>query len=59
MADLEGLFQHYIEQGLSQEEAAAQAEEKIDMSDEALIEETRVMIWSQHVKKHPFVSWRT
>jgi uncharacterized membrane protein len=37
-ADLEDLFQHYLQQGLSEEEAAARAEEKVDMSDDALVE---------------------
>jgi hypothetical protein len=41
-ADLEDLFQHYIEQGLSEDEAAAQAEEKVGMSDEALAELVRI-----------------
>jgi NADH:ubiquinone oxidoreductase subunit 6 (subunit J) len=41
-SDLEDLFQHYLNQGLSEEEAAARAEEKVDMSDEALIELVRI-----------------
>jgi hypothetical protein len=41
-SDLEDLFQHYIEQGLSEEDAAARAEEKVDMSDEALTELVRI-----------------
>lgn len=41
-SDLEDLFQHYLQQGLSEEEAAAQAEEKVDMSDEALAELVRI-----------------
>jgi hypothetical protein len=41
-SDLEDLFQHYLDQGLSEEEAAARAEEKVDMSDEALLELVRI-----------------
>jgi len=41
-ADLEDLFQHYLHQGLSEEEAASRAEEKVDMSDEALTELVRI-----------------
>jgi hypothetical protein len=41
-SDLEDLFQHYLQEGLSEEEAAARAEEKVDMSDEALGELVRI-----------------
>ena len=41
-SDLEDLFQHYLHQGLSEEEAAARAEEKVDMSDAALAELVRI-----------------
>jgi hypothetical protein len=41
-SDLEDLFQHYLQQGLSEEEAVAKAEEKVDMSDEALTELVRI-----------------
>jgi hypothetical protein len=37
-ADLEDLFQHYLRQGLSEDEAAARAEEMVDLSDDALAE---------------------
>ena len=41
-SDLEELFNHYIQQGLGEEEAAVRAEEKVDMSDEALAEIVRI-----------------
>jgi len=41
-ADLEDLFQHYVHQGMSEDEAAERAEEKVDMSDEALVELVRI-----------------
>jgi len=41
-SDLEELFNHYVQQGLSEDEAAARAEEKVDMSDEALAELVRI-----------------
>ena len=41
-SDLEDLFQHYLQQGASEEEAAAMAEEKVDMSDDALTELVRI-----------------
>ena len=41
-ADLDDLFQYYLRQGLSEEEAAAKAEEKVDLSDEALAELVRI-----------------
>ncbi len=41
-SDLEDLFQHYLQEGLSEDEAAAKAEEKVDMSDEALAELVRI-----------------
>jgi len=41
-SDLEDLFQHYVQQGLSEEEATARAEERVDMSDEALAELVRI-----------------
>jgi hypothetical protein len=41
-SDLEELFNYYIQQGLSEEEASVRAEEKVDMSDEALSELVRI-----------------
>jgi len=41
-SDLEDLYQFYLEQGMSEEDAAARAEEKVDMSDQALAELVRV-----------------
>jgi hypothetical protein len=41
-ADLDDLFQHYLSQGLSEEDAAARAEAKVDMSDVALAELVRI-----------------
>ena len=41
-SDLDELFNHYVQQGLSEEEAAARAEERVDMSDEALAELVRI-----------------
>ena len=41
-SDLEELFNHYVQQGLSEEEAVTRAEEKVDMSDEALTELVRI-----------------
>ncbi len=41
-SDLEDLFQYYLQQGMTEEEAAARAEEKVDMSDEALTELVRI-----------------
>jgi len=59
-SDLEGLFQFYLEQGMSEEDAAARAEEKVDMSDQALAELVRVHSevrgWTDRLGKvaHPF-----
>jgi hypothetical protein len=41
-SDLEDLFQFYLQQGMTEEQAAARAEEKVDMSDAALAELVRV-----------------
>ncbi len=41
-SDLEDLFQHYLDQGRGEEEAAKLAEERVDMSDEALAEMVRI-----------------
>jgi hypothetical protein len=41
-SDLEDLFQHYVQQGMSEEEAARHAEDKVDMSDQALAELVRI-----------------
>lgn len=41
-ADLDELFNHYVQEGLSEDEAAARAEERVDMSDEALVELVRI-----------------
>ena len=41
-SDLDELFNHYVQQGMSEEDAAARAEEKVDMSDEALAELVRI-----------------
>lgn len=60
-SDLEDLFQHYLQQGLSEEEAAAKAEEKVDMSDEALTELVRIHSnargWSDRVARRVQPLW--
>ena len=60
-ADLEDLFNHYVEQGLSEEEAAAKAEEKVDMSDEALTELVRIHSdsrgWSDRIVRRARPFW--
>jgi hypothetical protein len=60
-ADLEDLFQHYLQQGLSEEEAAARAEEKVDMSDEALVElveiHSRASSWTERISRRAQPFW--
>lgn len=60
-ADLEDLFQYYLEQGLTEEEAAARAEEKVDMSDGALAElvsvHSSVRSWPQRIVSRPQPFW--
>ena len=41
-SDLEELFNHYVQQGMTEEDAVARAEEKVGMSDEALAELVRI-----------------
>ena len=41
-SDLDDLYHHYLSQGLGEEEAAQRAEEKVDMSDDALAELVRI-----------------
>ncbi|MCW8985379.1 MAG: hypothetical protein OQK55_08550 [Thermoanaerobaculales bacterium] len=60
-SDLEDLFQHYLQHGLSEKEAAAKAEEKVDMSDEALTELVRIHSdargWSDRVARRVQPFW--
>ncbi len=60
-SDLEDLFQHYLRQGSSEEEAAAKAEEKVDMSDEALAELVRIHSerrgWSDRISRRVQTLW--
>jgi hypothetical protein len=60
-SDLEELFNHYIQQGLSEDEAAARAEEKVDMSDEALAELVRIHSdargWTDRVSRRVQPFW--
>jgi hypothetical protein len=60
-SDLEDLFQHYLQQGLSEEEAAAKAEEKVDMSDEALTELVRIhsesRAWTDRIVRRAQPFW--
>ena len=60
-SDLEDLFQHYIRQGSSEEEAAARAEEKVNMSDEALAELVRIHSerrgWSDRISRRAQTLW--
>jgi hypothetical protein len=60
-SDLEDLFQHYLAQGLSDEDAAAKAEEKVDMSDEALAELVRIHSeargWSDRIVRRTQPLW--
>jgi hypothetical protein len=60
-ADLEDLFSHYVEQGMSEEEAAAKAEEKVDMSNEALEELVRIHSdsrgWSDRIVRRARPFW--
>ena len=60
-SDLEDLFNHYVEQGLSEEDAAAKAEEKVDMSDEALTELVRIHSdargWTDRIVRRPQSFW--
>ena len=60
-ADLDDLYQHYLEQGLTEEEAAARAEEKVDMSDEALTELVRIHAdargWTDRMSRRTHPLW--
>ena len=60
-SDLEELFNHYVQQGLSEEEAAARAEEKVDMSDEALTELVRIhsdaRTWTDRIARRTQPFW--
>jgi len=60
-SDLEELFNHYVQQGMSEEEAAARAEEKVDMSDEALAELVRIhsvaRSWTDRIARRPQPFW--
>ena len=60
-SDHEDLFQHYLQEGLSEEEAAAKAEEKVDMSDEALAELVRIHSeargWSDRIVRRMQPLW--
>ena len=60
-SDLEDLFQHYLQQGLSEQEAAAKAEEKVDMSDEALTELVRIhsdaRTWTDRIARRTQPFW--
>jgi hypothetical protein len=60
-SDLEDLFQHYLREGLSEDEAAAKAEEKVDMSDEALAELVRIHSeargWSDRIVRRMQPLW--
>lgn len=60
-ADLEDLFNYYVEQGLSEEEAVAKAEERVDMSDEALTELVRIHSdsrgWSDRIVRRARPFW--
>jgi hypothetical protein len=60
-SDLEELFNHYLQQGLNEEEAAARAEEKVDMSDEALAELVRIHSdargWSDRIVRRTQPLW--
>ena len=55
------VFQHYLQQGLSEEEAAAKAEEKVDMSDEALTELVRIhsesRAWTDRIVRRAQPFW--
>lgn len=60
-SDLEDLFNHYMQQGLNEAEAAARAEEKVDMSDEALAELVRIHSesrgWSDRIARRAQPFW--
>ena len=60
-SDLEELFNHYVQQGLSEEEAAARAEEKVDMSDQALTELVRIhsdaRTWTDRIARRTQPFW--
>ena len=60
-SDLEDLFNYYVQQGMSEEEAAARAEEKVDMSDEALAELVSIHSdargWSDRVARRVQPFW--
>jgi hypothetical protein len=60
-SDLEDLFNHYVNQGLSEEEAAARAEERVGMSDEALAELVRIHSdargWTDRIARRTQTFW--
>jgi hypothetical protein len=60
-SDLEDLFQHYLGEGLDEEEAAARAEEKVNMSDEALAELVRIHSeargWTERLSRRAQPFW--
>jgi len=60
-SDLEELFNYYVQQGQSEEEAATRAEEKVDMSDEALAELVRIHSdargWTDRVARRAQPFW--
>ena len=60
-SDLEELFDHYVQEGLSEDEAAARAEEKVDMSDEALAELVRIhsdaRSWTDRIARRTQPFW--
>ena len=60
-SDLEDLYEHYVNQGLSEEEAAARAEEKVNMTDEALVELVRIHSerhgWSDRIARRVQPLW--
>ena len=60
-SDLEDLFQHYVQQGMSEQEASARAEEMVDLSNEALAELVRIHSdtrgWSDRVVRRAWPFW--
>jgi len=60
-SDLEDLFNHYVQQGMSEEDAAARAEEKVDMSEEALAELVRIHSdargWTERIARRVQPFW--
>jgi hypothetical protein len=60
-SDLEDLFEHYRDQGLSEADAVSRAEEKVDISAEALAELVRVHSsargWTDRISSRPQPFW--